>query len=811
MPHPRPTRLHHAIRIACLGLALAAPLAHAGPVTLDSAPVQSYKLPAGPLGRALSGFAVNAGIALSFDPALTEGLMAAPLAGSYPAREAAARLLAGSGLELAARADGSYTLKKSAPPAVAAASAVTTAAAATLPGVTVTASADSAPFDLPDAYAGGQVARGGRLGMLGNVDAMDTPFNLTSFTAQAIDNQQAATIADVVARDPSVRSTAPSGDVADSFFIRGFAIGDNNIGEIAFDGLYGVAPNYRLLADYAERVDILKGPAAMVYGMSPNSGVGGSINVVPKRAGADLTRVQAEYAGSAQAGLKTDLARRFGLDRAFGVRLNASGRSGDTAIDQQSRTATLGALALDYQGERLRATLDLIDQREDVDAPSRRPWLGAGLAVPRAPDGRTNLTQRWEWYDSRERSALLRADYQLHEQLTVFASAGAARSDVERLFNTPSIVNAAGDTSVLPTRAVFDVERGSASAGLRARLSSGAIKHQLTLEWSQYQDRLAMGTQAGRAYASNMYLPVQQSAQDVASPALASKRSTNRLGGVALADMLSMFDQRLQVMLGLRRQTIRADTFGTSGATTARYDQSALTPMAGVVLKPWRQVSLYANHIGGLSKGDSAPDSAVNAGEAFAPYKAKQNEIGAKVDHGSLMTSVSLFRITRPSGQLTANRYAADGEQRNRGVEVNAYGKLGDAVRLFGGASWTDAKLVKTNSAATLGKTAVGVPKLHVTMSAEWDVAQLAGLTLSGALQHSGAQYANQANTQRLDSWTSLDVGARYRATAAGKPLVLRAGVRNATGKDYWAGASTWGTLIAGAPRSVVLSAARDF
>lgn len=613
--------------------------------------------------------------------------------------------------------------------------------------------------------------------LAGNVDLMNAPFHLTSLTAQAIDNQRAATIADVVARDPSVRSTAPSGDVADSFFIRGFAIGDNNIGEIAFDGLYGVAPNYRLLADYAERVEVLKGPAAMIYGMSPNSGVGGSINVVPKRAGADLTRVQAGYASASQAGARIDLARRFGPDRAFGARFNGSHRGGDTAIDTQSRKSSLGALALDYQGERLRATLDLIDQRDDVDAPSRRPWLGAGLAVPRAPDGRTNLTQRWEWYDSRERSALLRADYEAHRQLTLFASAGTARSDVGRLFNTPSILNAAGDTSVVPTRAVFDVQRSSASAGLRARLAGGGIKHRLTLEWSRYEDRLAMGTRAGRAYASNLYAPRVLPAQDVAAPAAVTKRSANRLGGVALADMLSMFDERLQVMLGVRRQTIRSDTVG---AATARY-------------------------------GRSAPDTAVNGGEAFAPYKARQQEIGARVDHGSLVTSVSLFQITRPSGQLTANRYAADGEQRNRGIEVNAYGKLGKDVRLFGGASWTDAKLVKTNSAATLGKTAVGVPKLHMTMSGEWDVPLLAGLTRNGALQHSGAQYANQANTQRLDGWTTVDVGARYRTTAPGKPVVLRAGVRNAAGRHYWAGASTWGTLIAGAPRSVAISAAVDF
>ena len=63
----------------------------------------------------------------------------------------------------------------------------------------------------------------------------------------------------------------------------------------------------------------------------------------------------------------------------------------------------------------------------------------------------------------------------------------------------------------------------------------------------------------------------------------------------------------------------RADTFGAVGATTAQYERSAVTPIAGVVFKPWRHVSLYANHVGGLSKGDSAPDTAVNAGKAFAP------------------------------------------------------------------------------------------------------------------------------------------------------------------------------------------------
>ena len=160
---------------------------------------------------------------------------------------------------------------------------------------------------------------------------------------------------------------------------------------------------------------------------------------------------------------------------------------------------------------------------------------------------------------------------------------------------------------------------------------------------------------------------------------------------------------------------------------------------------------------------------------------------------------------------MTGNRFSADGEQRNRGVELSAYGAVGRGVRLYAGATWIDAELTRTNSTATVGNTAVGVPAVQLALNAEWDVPLLAGVTLTGGLLHSGEQYANQANTQRLPAWTTLDLGARYRTALAGQPLTIRADLRNVSDKDYWAGASTWGTLIAGAPRTFLLSATLDF
>lgn len=803
--HPAPLVTAAALA-ACL---LCASLAPAARAQTGAAP-HSYQIPPGPLAPALNRLGLEAGALISFSPALTAGLRTEGVAGSHRLPQALALLLAGTGLEAVAGADGSYTLRRT-PEATRAPGA--TGAGAALQEVTVTATAAAALIDSPlPAYAGGQIARGGRLGLLGQTDAMDTPFHITGYTAQAIEDRQASTVGEVLAADPSVRSTAPSGDVADAFFVRGFALGDNNIGEVALDGLYGVAPNYRLLTDYAERVEVLKGPAAMLYGMSPNSGVGGGINVVPKRAGADdLTRLRADYGTRSQLGGAIDVARRFGPDRQFGVRFNGSRRAGDTPLDRQHRQATLAALALDYTGERTSATLDLIHQREDVDAPTRRASLAAGVPVPTAPDGRRNITQRWEWYESTERSALLRVQHELHPRLVWFASLGVARSEVDRLFNTPTLLNAAGDTRVTPARAHFDVRRDTAETGLRGRFATGAVAHEVVLQWSRYTDRYRMGSNPGAAYDSNLYAPRDQPPQNVAAPATVPLRSANQLHGVALSDTLRLLDDRLLVVLGVRHQSVGSDNYGATGAFASRYSRSAVTPMAGIVAKPWQGVSLYANAIEGLSKGDTAPSTAANAGEVFAPYKARQYELGVKVDHGRLMTSASLFQITRPSGLLQGDRFTVDGEQRNRGLELSAYGSFAPGWRVYGGATWIDAELTRTGNPATQGRTAVGVPRTQVALNLEHDLPALPGLTLTGGLLYNGAQYADAANLRRLPAWSTVDLGLRWRTEVAGRATTLRAQVRNVANRHYWAGASTWGTLLVGAPRSLQLSATVDF
>lgn len=797
------------IRAAGMGAALlalsGAPLQALAADTANVAARKSYAIAGGPLGDVLAQFAAAAGVPLSFDPAMVAGVHSDGLKGAFTMHEGFSRLLAGSGYALSEQGGGAYSLRKL--PSGSADSATV------LPAVTV-AGAGVSPSALPPEFAGGQVARGARLGLLGNKDVMDTPFNVSSYTSELLANRQAVTLADALNVEPSVRFTGQIGGVTDSFYIRGFPIGEGNLGEIAFDGVYGVAPNYHVFTDYIERVEVLKGPAALLYGMSPNSGVGGVINMVPKRSlPEDLTRVSADYVGDSQFGGRVDLSRRFGDEGEWGVRVNGMHRQGDTPLDNMYSRTDIGALSLDYQGERLRASLDLLTQHEKIDAPTRPFLVAAGLDVPRAADGRRNATQPWGWWKSDGQSALLRVEYDISDRLTVFADAGGSDTNVSRLSDqTPTIVNEAGDTLVTPNNFKFEVNRSTYNAGLRARLDTGPVSHAVSFMGSLYSDRNRQASVLGTPLTSNIYRPVTRPEQRIPAPANVPKVSSSDLSGLALADTMSILDERAQLTLGVRHQRIESRNFnGTTGVRTVSYDESATTPLAGLVVKPWSNVSFYANYIEGLSKGDVAPSTASNAGEVFKPYKAKQKEVGVKVEFDSALLTLSAFEITKPSGQLTNGVYGADSEQRNRGLELNLSGEPLRGLRLLGGVTFLDAELTRTNSRATLGNQPVGVPKVSVNLGAEWDTPWVAGLTLTGSMIHTGSEYINQANTQSVPSWTTFDLGARYAVKVQGKDVMLRANLVNVFNKAYWSGVASYGTISQGVPRTLMLSASMDF
>lgn len=263
-------------------------------------------------------------------------------------------------------------------------------------------------------------------------------------------------------------------------------------------------------------------------------------------------------------------------------------------------------------------------------------------------------------------------------------------------------------------------------------------------------------------------------------------------------------------MRGQRIETVNFNT--TTGAQTTSYDKAAVTPAVGLVIRPWQIVSFYANYIEALSAGPTAPITAVNANEVFAPFVSKQYEVGTKVDFNGFGATVALFQITQPFGftHPATNRFGVGGEQRNRGIELTVFGTPTEGVRLLGGGSLIEG--IQTNTAGGIndGKTAVGVPDILLNLYGEYDLPWVTGLTLTGRALYTSSQYYDVANTQSIPYWIRGDLGARYAFVAGGRPLVARFNVENVADNNYWQSTGA-GFLTLGAPRTFLLSMQADF
>jgi len=189
--------------------------------------------------------------------------------------------------------------------------------------------------------------------------------------------------------------------------------------------------------------------------------------------------------------------------------------------------------------------------------------------------------------------------------------------------------------------------------------------------------------------------------------------------------------------------------------------------------------------------------------------------VGIKYDGGNLGASAALFSTAQPNFFIVNQTYGANGEQRNRGLELSVFGEPIKGLRLLGGATFLDAEQRRTQGGLTNGKDVIGVPSQLLNLGAEWDVPGVRGLAVNARALYTSKQYANAANTQEVPSWTRVDVGARYLMDiGSGRVLTIRARIDNLFDKSYWA--SVGGTqgsnyLMMGQPRTFAVSGSIDF
>jgi iron complex outermembrane receptor protein len=640
----------------------------------------------------------------------------------------------------------------------------------------------------PDDYQ----AKAADTGALGPLPLIETPFSVNVITHDLLVDQQAAYLGDFLKNDPS----ASIGNVVISFgTLRGFSLGSAGfrydglpLGSILLDGRMGMQA--------IDRVEVLKGASAFLYGPGSASSLGGAINYVPKRATqAPVRDAAVTYASDSQSGVLADVGDRFGPERQFGFRLNAGFRDGDGAVDGFRWKQTQFAGAIDWRVNRdltLAADLYYVDNVFDGIQPF---FVGASNAdgspitpVPSAPNLRHAISPSWNTFAQNGTIGTLRADWTIAPDWSLTAQYGRGRNnrpfDGRHDTRFGVLNDASGDLTLFASQEGSRIDDQAGQVLLHGKAETGPLTHHLTLgaaatEEKNYGNFVIAGFLPGNLY----------SRVDAAEPATVpmealpyqGKTTTN---GFFASDIVDL-DPHWSVLVGGRQAQVK--TYDADGSQPPGASVSRFSPTAALMWKPLRDTLVYVSYAEGLEPGGTAPDGTTNAGQGLSPLVTRQYELGGKIDLGPLSLTAAVFDMKRPLQYRDAsNTWVSSGDQEHRGVELMANGRLTDDLRIVAGVMFLDAKARNTGDPATEDKRVAGVPDWTANLYAEYRVPAVPGLSLNAGVYYSAKQYFDNANLQSIPAWTRIDVGARYDTRIGGYDTAFLVAVENVGNRDYW-------------------------
>ena len=645
-------------------------------------------------------------------------------------------------------------------------------------------------------------------GALGDLPLIQTPFSINVVTRELIDKQQGAFVGDVLKNDPSVTV----GNVAVPFLLlRGFSVGTDGT---LYDGLpgHGGFSDGRAGMQLIDQVEVLKGASAFLYGIGAAGSLGGIVNYIPKRPDEErLRRIGFGYTSRSLLSADADIGDRFGEGGQFGYRLNLGWRDGEQAVERYGWNQKAAALAFDWRA-RPGLVFNLGFDHVDNHIPQLPPFyiVAPGLDVPAAPNTKRSAALSWDDFKTRSNNTTLRMDWAFAPDWSVTAQALHNRSErpSTKEARIGLIGNAAGDLLLFGGQSASSNRNDSAQLLLHGKLDTGPLAHRLTFGLSGSRQDAYGGFADFGLFPSNLYQPVDS--PEPATQALDSPHTSHVQSKSLLVSDIIAIDTQWSVLLGARRARLEVENFDAAGAIASTNSNAKTLPTAALMFRPTPASLVYLNFARGLEQGGAL--SPVDSTRFLPPLLTRQLELGAKLEHGGMAYTAALFDMQRPLETFDAasNQNVQRGQQRHRGIELVANGRLTPELTLVSGLMLLDTRLAETGDTSSEGKRAVGVPRLTANLWGEYRIAALPGLALNAGIYHSGRQYLDGANTQSIPAWTRLDLGASYGTRVGGVPTSLLLNIENATDKHYWASAQG-GLLTTADPLTLKLGARFNF
>lgn len=283
----------------------------------------------------------------------------------------------------------------------------------------------------------------------------------------------------------------------------------------------------------------------------------------------------------------------------------------------------------------------------------------------------------------------------------------------------------------------------------------------------------------------------------------ASNRVTTALGAAYVQDQVEL-SPKLQVVAGLRFDRFDLTYFNKRNNSTLSRLDDLISPRAGVVIKPAPSLSIYASHtVSYLPSSGDQFSSLSTITQQVKPEKFLSYEIGTKWDpRPGLALTWALYRLDRTNTRATdpndVTRIVQTGSQRTIGLEIGVAGRLTSAWRIAGGYAYQDAFVSSATAAAPLGARVAQVPNHTFSLWNHYQFMAQVGLAI-GVMSRDD-MFATIDNRVRLPGYTRVDLAAFYSIT---KDLRLQANLENVFDRRYWINADSNTNISPGQGRAL--------
>jgi len=621
----------------------------------------------------------------------------------------------------------------------------------------------------------------------------DVPQAITVITDDLIEDQAMRSMADVVRYVPGASMGQGEGH-RDAPTLRG----NSSTADFFVDGVRDDVQYFRDLYN-AERVEVLKGPNAMIFG---RGGGGGVINRVT---------AWADWSGGRELALTVGAYEQYrgtldvggALSEAAALRFNGMYEQSDSYRDfvelERWGVNPTAAFRLS-ENTTLRAGYEhFVDERTvDRGVPSQngRPWDGSRSAFFGNPDE--------SFAEADVGLFTVRVDHAFGPNLRLRNHTLYGDYDkYYRNIHPNSAVNLAGNVALNAYDSSMARQNLFNQTDLIWTTSTGAIEHAILagLEFGrQDTDNYRMAnTPAGSVNVAN---PTTFAPFVFGAPVQSDNRVILDLGAVYVQDQIRLNDQ-WQIIAGLRFDRFDLEFDNHLGADFSRVDEM-VSPRLGVIYRPIEPLSFYASYsISFLPQSGDQFSSLSLTSSMLDPEEFENIELGLKWDVlPELTLTAAVYQLDRsntphmPSPGVTV----LTGEQRSKGFELGIAGRVTDAWEIMGGYAYQESEITSATSVPA-GRVAPLTPEHTFSLWNMWHATPR--FSFGVGVTHQSETFASISNAVTLPEFTRVDAALIYAIT---DQVEAQLNLENVLDEEYWGTAHNDNNITPGSPTAARLT-----